>query len=131
IEFGSGLASCWGHILFQPVHGDHMDAPSQEATRAAPLILLIEDNPDGRETMRRFLRLRGYRVEASVDGPEGVDMGLSLHPDIAIVDIGLPGLDGFEVARRLRQSLGAALKLIAWTAYDSADDQQLAKKVGF
>src|SRR5438132_1642553 len=99
-----------------------MEPPPHEPVKlAGPLILLIEDNRDGRETMRRFLGMRGYRVEAAEDGIEGVAKGLQPHPDIAIVDIGLPGLDGFEVAQRLRAALGKKLKLIAWTAYDTID----------
>ncbi|HWG44331.1 MAG TPA: response regulator, partial [Gemmataceae bacterium] len=55
-------------------------------------ILLIEDNPDGRESLRILLSMMGYRVDVAADGIEGVQTALAVHPDIAIVDIGLPQL---------------------------------------
>jgi two-component system, sensor histidine kinase len=80
------------------------------------LILVIEDNEDGRESMRLLLSLLGHRVEVAADGEEGVRKALESRPDVAIVDINLPRLNGYEVARRLRQALGRSITLIAHTA---------------
>ena len=68
-------------------------------------VLIVEDNPDGRESLRMLLELLGYRVEVAQDGYEGVEKALTHHPKVGLIDIGLPGLDGYEVARRLRSAL--------------------------
>jgi DNA-binding response OmpR family regulator len=67
-----------------------------------PRVLVVEDNPDGREALRILLDIQGFAVEAAPDGEQGVQKALSWKPDAAVVDIGLPLLDGFEVARRVR-----------------------------
>src|SRR5215475_1620229 len=65
-------------------------------------ILLIEDHEDAREAMRALLELDGHAVEAAADGPGGIALLRQSHPDVALIDIGLPGMDGYEVARRIR-----------------------------
>lgn len=94
-------------------------------------ILLIEDNPDGRESLRMLLSYLGHRVDVAADGVEGVRKALTLHPDIVLVDIGLPLMDGYQVARRIRAALGRNVLLIAYTAYDSADTEQRVAEAGF
>lgn len=84
-------------------------------------ILLVEDNPDGRESLRMLLSLLGHQVEVAADGIEGVQKALAFRPDVALIDIGLPRLDGYEVARRIREALGPTVVLLAYTAYDSED----------
>ena len=66
-------------------------------------MVLIEDNHDSREMLQAMLRLDGYRVESAEDGQKGLDTILQERPDIAVIDVGLPLLDGYEVARRVRQ----------------------------
>ena len=70
--------------------------------------LVVEDNRDTRETLQFLLRMWRHLVEAAADGRQGVDKGLAWRPEVAVVDIGLPLLDGYEVARQLRAALGAA-----------------------
>lgn len=94
-------------------------------------ILIIEDNPDGRETLRLLLQLWRHKVEVAVDGREGVAKALASKPDVALVDIGLPELDGYQVARQLRDALGPKIRLIAMTGYGQAHDSQRAKTAGF
>jgi CheY-like chemotaxis protein len=94
-------------------------------------ILIIEDNVDGRESLRLLLSYLGHAVEVAADGVEGVQKALALQPDIALVDIGLPGLDGYQVARRIRAALGDDVILIAYTAYDSPDTEQQVIEAGF
>ncbi len=94
-------------------------------------ILIVEDNPDGRESLKTLLDLLGHRVEVAEDGPRGIDKALASRPEIALIDIGLPGLDGFEVAQRLRASLGNSIVLIALTGYGQPDDRRRALEVGF
>jgi len=94
-------------------------------------VLIVEDNPDGRESLRMLLELLGYRVEVAQDGYEGVEKALTHHPKVGLIDIGLPGLDGYEVARRLRSALGRSIVLIAHTAYTQPEDRARALEAGF
>src|SRR5947208_413277 len=80
-------------------------------------ILVVEDNRDGREVLRTLLELLGNQVETAADGAEGVLKALAFQPDIALIDIGLPRLDGYQVARRLRAALGNRVILLAQTGY--------------
>jgi CheY-like chemotaxis protein len=90
----------------------------------------VEDNPDGREALRILLEIWGYTVEAAGNGLEGVRKAITWHPDAAVVDIGLPLLDGYEVARRLK-NLDNHILLVALTAYGRPEDRRLAFQAGF
>lgn len=94
-------------------------------------ILVVEDNPDGREALHLLLTLLGHHVDVASDGVEGVRLALELRPEIAIVDIGLPGLNGYEVARRVRAGLKGLIVLIAYTAYDQVDVRDKVAEAGF
>lgn len=95
-------------------------------------ILIIEDNIDARETLKALLEAYGYTVEVATNGEEGVQLLQTIQPDVAIVDIGLPGLDGFEVARRTRAIPGGnAIKLVALTGYSDPDVKVRAANAGF
>ena len=97
-----------------------------------PSVLLIEDNEDGREMMATMLSACGYLICHAADGLAGVQMALSQLPDVALVDIGLPGIDGYEVARRLRKNDDTRhIKLIALTGYGLAEDQRRVLEAGF
>jgi signal transduction histidine kinase len=97
-----------------------------------PTVLLIEDNEDGREMMATMLDAYGYSVQQAADGLQGVQMAHAAAPDVALVDIGLPGIDGYEVARRLRQDAQTRnIRLIALTGYGLADDQRRVLEAGF
>jgi CheY-like chemotaxis protein len=94
-------------------------------------ILLVEDNPDSRETLQLLLTLWGYIVEVAADGRAGVDKALDWQPDVAIIDIGLPVLSGYEVAQRVRAVLHEKTFLIALTGYSKPDDRRQAMEAGF
>lgn len=95
-------------------------------------ILIVEDNRDGRESLRILLQLWGYKVLVAENGLQAVEMALTEHPDIALVDIGLPVLDGYEVARRLRSGPhGHRIHLIALTGYGQPEDRRRALEAGF
>lgn len=106
-------------------------AKPREGTVLARRVLVIEDNPDGRETLRLFFELKGHTVEVAADGVEGLDKALSWRPQAVIIDLGLPRLDGYEVARRLRAALGKSVLLIAHTGYGRAEDRRRALEAGF
>ncbi len=94
-------------------------------------VLIIEDHHDGRETLRLFLELCGYTVDVASNGIEGVDKTFRLRPHVVLIDIGLPGYDGYEVARRLRARFGSAIRLAACTAYGLPEDRAEARAAGF
>ncbi|PQO94049.1 hybrid sensor histidine kinase/response regulator [Massilia phosphatilytica] len=110
------------------------DAPvrAQPQEAGKPKVLLIEDNDDGREMMATMLASFGYPVLQAGDGLEGVRVACAEQPDVALVDIGLPGIDGYEVARRLRQEAAThGIRLIALTGYGLAEDQRRVLEAGF
>jgi signal transduction histidine kinase len=94
-------------------------------------ILVIEDNPDIRDLLRIKLRQLGHTVDAAEDGTKGLDKLLASPPEVALVDIGLPGIDGYEIARRVRATLGSDVYLIALTGYGQAEDKTNALAAGF
>jgi CheY-like chemotaxis protein len=99
---------------------------------SAQRVLLIEDNEDGREMMAMMLESQRYQVTTAIDGDDGLRKAAAAPPDIALVDIGLPGIDGYEVARRLRADPAMrGVRLIALTGYGQDSDQQRALAAGF
>jgi two-component system, sensor histidine kinase len=115
-------------------------APAAETTPVARAggatsalrILVVDDNVDACDTFRVYLEDVGHVVEVAYDGQRAVDLALALPFDVAILDIGLPILDGYEVARRLRASLdGRSPYLIALTGYGRAEDREAALAAGF
>lgn len=95
-------------------------------------ILVVEDHEDARITLRKLLEVHGHVVEEAGEGSAGVAKALAWKPDVALVDIGLPGLDGFEVARMVRNAAaGAGIYLVALTGYGDARDRRLALEAGF
>ena len=103
------------------------------AARGSLKVLIVEDNRDARTTLRMLLSLgHGHVVYEAADGASGVRCALELRPHVALIDVGLPDLDGHEVARRIRAVLDkTAILLIAITGYDTAEDQRLALEAGF
>jgi signal transduction histidine kinase/CheY-like chemotaxis protein len=94
-------------------------------------VLIIEDNPDSREMLQSFLELCGHHVIAAGDGITGVERALALRPDVLLVDIGLPGIDGYGVARRVREAMGTTVFLVALSGYGQPEDRRLAREAGF
>jgi PAS domain S-box-containing protein len=95
-------------------------------------ILVVEDNHDAAETLRILLELFGHEVEVAHSGPEGVEASRRRQPDVVLCDIGLPGLDGYGVARAVRQDPATAgARLIAITGYGSDEDRRRSREAGF
>jgi CheY-like chemotaxis protein len=109
----------------------NVEATSAGRPAAGRSILIIEDHDDAREALRALLELEGHRVEAAASGPRGVEIARQSQPDIALVDIGLPEVDGYEVARRLRTLAPSRPYLIALTGYGQPDDVKRAHDAGF
>jgi PAS domain S-box-containing protein len=97
----------------------------------AAAVLLIEDNADARQSLRTLLEREGHRVDEAADGASGLARAEATEPDIVLIDIGLPSMDGYEVARRIRARRGATPILVAITGYGQADDRRRALEAGF
>ena len=102
------------------------------ATRALD-ILIVEDNEDARETLRVLLEMNGHRVHAEPDGESGLETALRVKPPLMLVDVGLPRMDGYEIARRVRAANGWAVRptLVAITGYGQPADRTRAIEAGF
>jgi signal transduction histidine kinase/DNA-binding response OmpR family regulator len=108
--------------------------PKIEIEDSAPgrsRILIVEDNEDAREMLQVLLSLAGHEVHAAGDGPTGLEMARATQPDIAVIDLGLPGLDGYELARRLRPGRSGRLRLLALSGYGQAEDRRKTLEAGF
>jgi CheY-like chemotaxis protein/nitrogen-specific signal transduction histidine kinase len=107
-------------------------APAGERARVRRRILLVEDNPDAREMLRMGLTLQGHEVHEAGDGKTAVELAGFVRPEVALIDIGLPGFDGYEVARRIRATdEGKKMFLVAVTGYGQAEDRRRAQEAGF
>ena len=101
-------------------------------TPAPRRVLTIEDYADARDSLRSLLELSGHEVREAADGPTGVELALRLQPDVVLIDIGLPGLDGYGVARRIRSApQGRLIVLAAVTGYGQPEDRRRAQEAGF
>jgi two-component system, cell cycle response regulator DivK len=96
-----------------------------------PKILLVEDNEMNRDMLSRRLERRGYQVVIAVDGQQGVDMARAEKPDLVLMDMSLPVLDGWEATRRLKAEADTrAVPIIALTAHAMAGDREKAMEAG-
>jgi len=95
-------------------------------------VLIVEDNHDAGEMYRILIELAGHEVLLAEDGTRGLELLKSARPDIALVDIGLPGMDGYEIARRFRAEPDAGrVLLVALTGYGSSADRDRSRQAGF
>ncbi len=126
-----------GELTVRPPLPDTREAPAEARPNAAATtghrrrIVLIEDNDDLRGIFREMLEDHGHHVKEARDGNEGVAFILAERPDVALVDIGLPGMDGYEVARRVRAALGKSILLVAMTGHGQKSDRLQALSAGF
>jgi CheY-like chemotaxis protein len=109
-------------------------APSSPLEPESPMsrVLLIEDDPDLRDGLRELLEAWGHSVDVAANGPQGIACAIDRRPRIALIDIGLPGLDGYEVAQRIRRQVSKSdILLVALTGYAGTDDLRRALDCGF
>jgi len=110
------------------------DVSPNAAIAASPLsrkrIVIIEDDTDGREALCMQLLLAGHEVHEAKDGQSGIEVVQRVRPDVVLLDIGLPGLDGYEVARRLKSGQDCP-RLVAVTGYGRSEDKDRAATAGF
>jgi len=101
--------------------------------KAAPeRILIVEDDPDSRTALRCLLEMLGHEVFEAASGEQGIEMAVTRRPDVVLLDIAMPGMDGYEVARRIRSARGGHEPyLIALTGWDRREDERHARAAGF
>jgi CheY-like chemotaxis protein len=106
-------------------------SPVASLATAARRVLVIEDHDDGREVLVATLERHGHHVVHAAGGREGIDAALRCLPEVALIDIGLPDVDGYEVARTLRHRLEDRIWLVALTGYGQPQDRLRAEEAGF
>jgi CheY-like chemotaxis protein len=113
----------------EPVASDSEDGE----TAAHPLrILVADDNEDGREMLALFLQQKGHQVATAADGPKALAAVADFRPDVAVLDVGMPGLNGYDVAARLRERYGdGSLVLVALSGLGQEADKARAAQSGF
>ena len=105
-------------------------APGKRAT-PAPLVLLVDDFQDNREMYAEFLRFSGLRVEEATNGHEALDKAFALLPDLVVMDLSLPGIDGWEATRRLKKdSRTHGIPVLALTGHALAGYSEGAREAG-
>jgi CheY-like chemotaxis protein len=127
-EFEVRLPRLPGHTI-----AADLDALRSPELAAAPLrVLIVEDQRDIGATTQALLEAWGHQVHVAHDGREGIALATSLRPDIVLLDIGLPDIDGYGVAERIRDELGAARpRLVAVTGFGQVRDRARAQEAGF
>ena len=107
-------------------------ALAEPPRRAGRRVLLVDDNVDAADSMAMLIRLEGHEVLALHDGFDIVEQARSFRPDIALLDLGLPGRDGYQVARDLRETADLKdLVLVAVTGYGQDEDRRRTREAGF
>ncbi|HYD74436.1 response regulator [Ramlibacter sp.] len=107
-------------------------AEQPDGAPASRRVLVVEDNPDGLETLVALLSMLGHVVEGAADGREAVERAAGFQPDVVLLDLGLPVMDGFDVARQLRRDPRmAGVFIAALTGWGSEADRQRTAEAGF
>jgi len=107
------------------------DAAGLLPSRGAARVLIVDDNVDAAELLGELVAQHGYVVEVAHDGPEALRVAERFHPDVAVLDLGLPVMDGYELGRRLREAHGPSLMLFALTGYGQPSDRAATQRAGF
>jgi len=144
VELHGGVVAAWSagpgqgseFTVRLPAAAAPAEAPGAEGAARRMVVprrvLVVEDSPDARQSLRLLLELAGHHVETCEDGPSGLAKLGAFQPDVALIDLGLPGMDGYAVARELRRRPDTrAIRLVAVTGYGQADDRRRALAAGF
>jgi PAS domain S-box-containing protein len=121
------------HVAVDPLS----EAPRTEITQSAPVtrtlrVLIADDNRDSAESLGMLLEMSGHEVRLAHDGTQALSMAAEKRPDVALLDIGMPGMDGYEVAMNIRKAeWGRDITLIAITGWGQEDNKRLARNAGF
>jgi nitrogen-specific signal transduction histidine kinase/CheY-like chemotaxis protein len=139
VEARSGGAGTGSEFVVRlPVASPDEERPPEPAaparapvSRAALRVMVIDDNVDGAESLAGLLRLLGHEARAAHDGPSGLDAVREFGPDVVLLDLGLPGMDGYEVGRRLQAEYGSKFVIAALSGYGREEDRKRSRESGF
>lgn len=104
---------------------------SQSQPEPAPRVLVVDDNEDAADSLATLLGVMGYEVRIAYDGPEAIQAADEFEPAVALLDIGLPKLSGYDIARHVRARRGADVLLVAITGWGQEEDRRKAREAGF
>jgi signal transduction histidine kinase len=130
---GAGMGSEFVVTLPTAAPGVSVEAAAEPVheQRTRRKVLVVDDNRDAAESLATLLRLDGHDVHVAFDGPDALELAPRMQPDVILLDIGLPGLDGYEVCRRIRASGLVDAEIIAMTGYGQDRDRQRSHEAGF
>jgi PAS domain S-box-containing protein len=131
-----GLGRGSEFVVTLPLAAGSANQAALGAARSTPdaiarRILVVDDNEDAAQALAVLLRISGHDVSTAHGGEAALRLALSLRPDFLLLDLGMPGMDGYEVARRLRQDRGQRLRLIAVSGYGTEADRRRSEAAGF
>lgn len=133
--FSEGLGLGTEFVVVLPLNDGKADAAGSSpaaATAPAHRILVVDDNRDVVESLVTLLQLQGHEVRAAHEGAQALELGEQLRPDFVLMDIGMPGMNGYEACRRMRQcGWGQQATLIALTGWSQEDDRRSSQAAGF
>jgi CheY-like chemotaxis protein len=116
----------------EPIRAPADPLPAVAQPGAGRRVLIVDDNRDAAESLALLLEMTGHQPRVVLDGPAALDLAPAFRPDLVFLDIGMPKLDGYEVARRLRQLPGLeGVTLVALTGYGQEQDRRRAQEAGF
>jgi CheY-like chemotaxis protein len=123
-------------LVAQALRGDNAPEGGRQADQQPPpsgkRLLVVDDNQDAADSLAMLLRLQGHEVRVAYSGMAALEMTKTYSPDVVFLDIGMPGMDGYEVARRLRQTPGLGnVMLAALTGWGQQEDRRRTGEVGF
>ncbi len=130
-QFEVRLPALPGPRLAAPDRPSPAPLASRAPARGECDVLLVEDHTDAARTLSLLLEDLGHRVVTAADGPGALEAARSGRPQVVLLDIGLPGMNGFEVAQRLRREHGSGLRLVAMTGFREEDDAERFRQAGF
>jgi signal transduction histidine kinase/FixJ family two-component response regulator len=137
--FSDGVGRGTEFVIRLPSADAHTPMPvasavvaSERVAASTPKILIVDDNRDAADSLHALLRDHGFACASALDGPSGLETVAAFEPDAVLLDIGLPGLDGYEVARRIRAlPQGEKYLLVAVTGYGEERDKERSAQAGF
>lgn len=104
---------------------------SRPASSASTRVLVVDDNEDAADSLATLLDVMGYEVRVAYDGPEAIVAADAFHPEVGLLDIGLPRLSGYDIARHIRSTRGEDVLLVAITGWGQEEDRRRAREAGF
>lgn len=111
---------------------DRAPPPSEPRAAGARRLLIVDDNQDSARSLARLLQMNGNETHVAYDGLEAVDLARSCRPDVILLDIGLPNLNGYDACRRIRaEAWGQRIMMVAFSGWGQEEDRRESKAAGF